>query len=685
MFIALWIFLVFAISLLVMTLILFTKTILNNKSSVARLTSLQYDYKNNIKNETLDMFTDYYIGNLVVGNINDVKNIDIKISLLPTQQVDTSHVNHNLCGIYDNSLAIIYSGQRGDGKYCTRLCNSLLGLMVIEGYYPLDSTHVGRIGASSEPLYTGLFRRYNISNGRPSKLPKSAFVLQKTSHMSGSDTCSYVNGSTEGNYNCGDNAWVGIAFAKTVLKFGKSLEKKVTRYYVNAALDQFLIVTRLVRTEGMYRGFYSRTDSEKLLTQDHCLIYALCKLLQEINVQFMHFGLKTFMVPVKSAMDICSKFTSQMFNRDDIMNYCNPTPRMTEKPEFGYYFAGTVGSGRINEMDCKSVNADSQTYAFLTGCGSSQVSTDLSMIWTDNTFKIADTDSKLAKGRGCGVESLNLPCRTDIYGADDIYFGYSYSYSDGIQWDSSACALMSIYIYNKKANAKDKEILKGSLSNKINSINKLSEKYAKNGIPLSFRAETAYLENEHPSNSGSQSQPVSFWDYPDTGATMWCALTMNYIKENDPGYNPFSPASTNIIKNSKFEVPDWIDKLTIANRIMCAFDHDTNMYSSDPKYSSDPNCGPCKCRESEELHSDTSRTIQLYCDLFKTSKLSDFKNPSGDQLLRVFDVNDMTQYPMICDSPYFNTCSTQTQAIGIQNLYKKWSIANSCVDCSLYS
>jgi hypothetical protein len=673
--VAFWILFGFSIIFFGMGLILLTQTLLDNKTeSIASGRTndvvLDYIFDSSVQQSTLILFDNYYKENILEGTITDIKGLDIPISLLPSQILDPTNQNYQLAGIYDNSLAIIFASQRGDGNICTKLCNSMLGIMCIEGYYPNETTTSERI-----LNYNGLYRRYNTVTGRHSTLSQNTDVIIDPMVFTDNSFCSTLGNSNESFYHSGDNAWVGIAFCKTVLKFGPTMSTRLRNRYINAAYDQCIQITQNHFCDvGGFSGYWSEDQTKEIITTEQSTISALASLLIQIE---KNYQVDYNTIQLNQVRSICQTYITSIFHNQSIADECFRANTSADT-NVGYYYIGTGPCRNASVPLCTSaILCNTQSWLYLSQTDRNQNNKSLSMDFIQNICTIVDTD---ADPRGCGNLSRN-PCTVDFFSEEQIYYGFAYSdIADGIQWTTSASALMSLYsFYLQDAQEKDKENIKGILNVRFNSMNRMAIKYAGQGVPSSFRSEVAYAGNQDPQNSGLG---FSFWNYPDTAATMWTGLTLHFMNEMaNAAYIPFNSLSTDTIDNMDYNYPNWIDEYN-SNRLTCLL--------FDTEYPDLKNCGVCECGLASDPIPDIPKTISVYCDLFENTPASRFKNPDGQ--LDQFNVQNVSQFPTLCSSPYIRVCSPEKQAKGIQNLYTQWAIPQInpdtdqeiplCVKCS---
>ena len=669
MFYPFWIFLGFAIATFVLAVTLMVQTLVSNAESTnvfVRVTStsgdtLTYPFNGRVESTTLALFQTFVSSQIVSGTMTDVGSEPIPLKLLPSLIVGTSDPSYHLAGIYDNALAVIFLLQLGDNDTTSQIANSLLALMAIEGYFPSSATSADR-----NLNYGGLFRRYAIGTGRHSTAPPFSRVLQLQTQGVANNVCDQRD---EAFYHSGDNAWVGMAFARFVLKFGdQGMPADLRHRYVNAALDQFnVIVLKHACDSGKFKGFYSQDETKTLLSADHTLIYALGQQLLRISDKFEdEVELRGQRPAIVDAQTTCVNLLGQLFYDQRVTkNDCFMTPEPEVEIDTAYYNFGTGSCGTSNVIDCQAnIPLDAQTWTFLTGSDPSPGRGELSMNWAQEKCAVDDTD---ADPKGCGMISPK-PCTIDNFTADQMFYGYRFSnVADGIQWDATGSALMAQYKrFTEGVAADEKESLKGFINVRLNSMVKVSNKYAQGGIPLAFRAASAYAGSlEGPQNSGFG---INFFNSPSTSATMWCGLCLHYFNESaNPSYIPFSTTSTRANPTGTFHEPTWIASYASSSRLACALT-DTGPTEG---------CTFCQCQGQ----SSADATIRFYCELFNETDENKFKDPAGNAELANLGVFNRFQFPTLCTNPKVTICNTDTQAYGLQRLYKTWTTEGRCPSC----
>eukprot|EP01047_Picozoa_sp_COSAG01_P026567 COSAG01_NODE_1716_length_9403_cov_4.038697_7_plen_699_part_00 len=693
MFFAYWIFLTVASVVFLFALILLLDTIFSNSGFTEKNANdvgpqgptLRFTVDNNVPSSTLQLFEQFYQNNMLEGKMNDLVGVsNVPLYLLPSLKVGPSNRNFQLCGVYDNALVTIFASQMGDGRTCTRICNTFLALMNVEGYIANEATSAARIGPNFSPLYGGLYQRYSIKTGRHVLEPQENLAFPKAAAGSESEQCTFDSNRSDyfknGLYQTSDNAFVGISFCRVVLQFHMSLPSSTLQFYINAALDQFNVIV-LQHACPLGNGFFSNNETQTLLTSDHAAIFALGNLLMTVLKTLpLQQEIELAKNNIQNVMLTCQQFSQKMFNNRSQGNQC--FPQSASRTDEQYYFLGTRSCNE--EIVCTGVPMFAQTWPFLSNVSTNKDVRIQSINWAQTACNTQDTD---ADPKGCGPNSPR-PCSTGFFDPSAIFYGYLFSdQGSNIQWESTASMFMANYARFSESTLppEEQQNLKGQVNNVLNSLVKLSNKYAARGIPQTFLAENNFVEGiPNQRNSGYD---FGFWNHPSTAATMWVGMSLYLANsKGNQAYMPFNSSTTGVSnKNEQFVLPSWIDSIPSENRITCAF-------PSDIKFPSGTNCGPCTCTQQNEVKSesfdDVPKTISVYCEAFKNNPSSVFFNPDAgpfSSILSKLGVSNQAQFGVLCDSPFFSVCSVDIKAASLQNLYLDYTDFKNelpkCIKC----
>lgn len=678
MHLAYWLLLGFGILALFGALFLLALTVENKPASTLTPTPtvtvpLDFIFENKVSTSLLAKFATYITTNTLTGKSLDIPTLGAQLLFIRDLVVPSSNPRFGLAATYGNALVVLYCVSIGDVKTASSITNSFLVEMLIEGYFQDAPTSAQRI-----QVYQGIYTYYDPTTGRHSFGPD--FQLTRDSIS-----------------NAFNNAWMGIAFGKLILLVGKTLAKEDLEVYVRVVIDQISYLEAKHSTTTPHVGYFHSVDDKRLLTEDHIVIFALTVIYGEIKSKFSSDVQE---LDTQSSVAItmgvrCVNIIQALQNDKYVKNPCYPTPPPTPTPgsdaaddNNGYLFLGysspeTTPVPKVENILCPSTSQDpslnntittnSQSWGFLSHAILDDTQVFLNILWLRAEALKPDTDQHPL---GCNTPLSSVKCTSRQITQKDLYQGMTRSFKGfGIDWESSAAALMSIYeFFLFSATADEKEIVKGQLSILFASLNKLATKYLPlGGIPGTLLDQTA-AEAAVPgfgstgeaqssvtlSGLNNTGEGYNIFKHPNTTATIWTALSLEYLNSTAGlHFVPLLPNVGDVAVTSPFQSPTFLKNYTVETRLLCKLPTST--------FPTGAACG---------LRGTIEETISLYCQRFETDEASTFIEPGTD--IAPFGVTTTAQYPILCQSPLFNICDPQTQAASAQFFYKKYSKTKAC-------
>ena len=478
----------------------------------------------------LDYFDEYTRKNLVVGTGVDINETPVKLFSLPTYIQKPWEMFHNVADVYDNALAVLYLTMRGSSLVASQLLSTLVYNMCIEGYNTSKPTPDERL-----IHYVGLRPRYAQDTGKRTtgKSPWYPF-------------------SRDNFYDTGNNMFVAIAMCRYVLKF--ALDASTHKLLARAVYDMWCFASvKGWCYKGPYHGFMGRP-----LRPDGKGMY----LSIEHNIDA--FSMLTLMELVLqgTSMDelgpIAEPGTTYDFNQI--------VPRtFTEKPgiddiktKLGYQ-KGEIRK-LVESLFMSGAGDRQNAYAIGTGFCSDNNTINYSdppptdgITW--NFLSGVDPDpNRKSKSLQWSVSNLV----EDNVWQNRVFTGLIFSSEGtGIQWENSGSGLLAylkfMYLRSTTADAlASKYAVPPELSGMLKascaigrSVTNLINIQRAGGIPASFEGQGTIDTN----NSGIS---WSYYAYPHTASTMWCAMAMRYLQSGyDETFNPYGVVSGTFITGAQ--------------------------------------------------------------------------------------------------------------------------------------
>ena len=619
-----------------------------------------------------NMFTSFYQTYRHVGMIKDItiNNENSTIYLIPSWIVtDESHPMKYVADITTNCYTLFFLISDAQSYPSSQLINSLLSLMILEGYFPKHSSRDERI-----LNFSLLRRKYDTRTGR--------HIISHTENIS-----EFYKGIlvSKNIVSIATSLLVGIAFCRFLLRFATEENKSKITYIYRAACDIWWTVystsnSSSSSSDKVYNGFHTNgnriSGNNTMKTEDHVYMRLLAKLLIRLSYKNESFpdsvtfndvttNESSLFSELNETISICNLFLQQMLNNTNV-----------DTTRSSYYFTGTLGSGTDLPDTLSPIYAIDQCLMYLSedDAVSNQRSSP-TIIFINDGCSVTDTD---AAPLGCGrYFGFQQTCTTNNFSKNDMYMGFSDSTDDhGIQFFSTSLGLMANYKHLMRDNFNLKQqnnveeaeqdlfsYLKMKTTSVYYSLKDVIEKYK--FCPGSFVTEDAQF---------SYALLPNRYKYPDTQATMMAALTLNYC--TGKGQEQFNPFNSNYLSSTttphhetyyySFEPFLLGEKISDTTRISCGF---KDLYT------------PLNFPTGDGCPSDADpyiETIETYCDRFRYP-FSSFNNPSS-QLTEHFHIRTNNQFYTICDqsNPNFNVCSDRDIAAGLSLVYHNFSRTQTC-------
>ena len=596
----------------------------------------------------LDYFDEYINKHMVDGYGKDVTDDKVQLFSLPTYIQDTSGMFNNVADIYDNALAVLYLTMRGSSLIASRLLSTMVYNMCMEGYNPTQLTPNARL-----LNYVGLRPRYWQTMGRRALGQAPLYPFSRDNY-----------------YDTGNNMYLGIAMCRYVLKF--TLDAATHKLLARAIYDIWCFASVVGWcSKGKYHGFIGRPlrpDGEgTYLSIEHNIdAFSMITLFELVLVGTSIDELGTLNIPttkynfndiipatttaVATLVDIKTKLA---FQKTEIRKLVESLFLTGKGDRMNSYATGTGKCSETNTINSTDPSpTDAVTWNFLSGVDPNADRKNKSLQWSV---------SDLVK---------------DNIWENRVYTGLIFSSNGtGIQWENTGSGILAYlkFMYLRStatdAVASNYEVppdlakmMKATAAIGRSIVNLLNiQRYG--GIPASFEGQgTIDIEN-----SGFN---WSYYAYPHTASTMWCAMGLRYLQsEYDETFNPYGVVSGKFVNgvqspNAAFawtqniKYPISCELLKIKN-VNIPLDECLQPVPNNMKQSL---CGS----ETITPQCFNSYNLNVFCGL-----LGDARNP-GDPSENVPIHEALTRNPdgVYCNAPGFTICDDiPLMARGATRLY----------------
>ncbi|KAK3253819.1 hypothetical protein CYMTET_36947 [Cymbomonas tetramitiformis] len=353
--------------------------------------------------------------------------------------------------------------------------------MTSEGYDPTKSKPVERIQG-----YRGLGTRYN-SEGAPPSGPIHWDSIQK-------DT--------------GNNAYMGIAFARFVRRYASFYDHEDVTRYARAAADIFLTVHQNLRCPYAYEGYSARYNGQNYTSTEHNIdMYALATHLLEVftgNVQIKIDAIEKnyILEAARQGLAISYAYVNQMFDSN------------------GYFLIGCGFCTPDQKQNTfQPTPVDVQTWSLLAGADYTASRQASALDWAvKNTLSLDST----RWADGCDTHNCSAA-------DNDVYTGFKFTTAGvGIQLENTGSSTIAVLELISRYNS-SREALGPVAANLTSSLKRLWKVRGYEGMWASLRPK-----------GGATGLGWDYGKVPHTASSVYTASALAYVK--DKAFNPYSTA-----------------------------------------------------------------------------------------------------------------------------------------------